>query len=123
MHWQKKPLMANTSLLRMIDASDEAQGERKEILLRTALELAEWLKTIPDEIWDGRIALLNYLQVVKRHSANNGGYCSNDLPPILAICYHRRPLSFSYLQIFFTNSQIQIRLKFDKLSLAKELES
>ena len=57
MHWQKKPLMANTSLLRMIDASDEAQGERKEILLRTALELAEWLKTIPDEIWDGRIAL------------------------------------------------------------------
>ncbi len=58
--------VANDIMLRMIMAADKLEGKKRSILLNTALEIAEWLMTIPDDVWDVRIATLNRLQILIR---------------------------------------------------------
>ena len=58
--------VANDLMLRMISASDLADGERKQLLLDTAQEFAEWLDSMPLDVWDKRIATLNKFQINKR---------------------------------------------------------
>lgn len=58
--------VANELLLRMVNAYDVASGKRKQVLLKTAFAFAEWLETMPPEIWDKRIAILNKYQIIKR---------------------------------------------------------
>ncbi|MGI6671790.1 MAG: hypothetical protein ACOX58_09530 [Christensenellales bacterium] len=58
--------VANDVMLRMLGAFDQATSERKNQLLETVQEFAEWLMTIADDVWDKRIALLNKLQIIKR---------------------------------------------------------
>ena len=61
--------VANDIMLRMVMAADKTEGNKKHTLLNTALEIADWLITIPDDIWDVRIATLNRLQILIRQRA------------------------------------------------------
>lgn len=58
--------IANASMLRMISAYDKAPQPRKNVLLRTAYQFAEWLMEDKDSSWDSRIAKINYYQIVRR---------------------------------------------------------
>ena len=57
---------ANALLLELIAAFDSAEGRRKERLLNTATEIADWLCDLPETAWDARISRLNKLQLIKR---------------------------------------------------------
>ena len=57
---------ANALLLELIAAFDSAKGRRKERLLNTATEIADWLCDLPETAWDARISRLNKLQLIKR---------------------------------------------------------
>jgi len=58
--------VANQIMLNLIAASDKADGTRKEILLQTALSIADWLASLPDDVWEKSIATLNRMQIIKR---------------------------------------------------------
>ena len=58
--------IANQIMLNMIMAADHAQGARKKTLLQTALGIADWLSSMPDEVWEKDIATLNRLQIIIR---------------------------------------------------------
>ena len=58
--------VANDIMLKMIIASDKADINLRKRLLMTALEMAEWLVTIPNDVWDKRVAILNKMQIIKR---------------------------------------------------------
>ena len=58
--------IANQIMLNLIAASDKTDGTRKEILLRTALGIADWLSSLPDDIWEKSISTLNRLQIIVR---------------------------------------------------------
>ena len=73
---------ANTLLLEMIAAIDKAEGRRREHLFITALEIADWLCTIPDTAWEPCIAKLNRIQLIKRDRALNDSE-RNDLYDII----------------------------------------
>ncbi len=61
--------IANTVMLFMIGASDKASGTRKKQLIDTAMDFAVWLESMPLEVWDPRISILNRLQIIKRTRA------------------------------------------------------
>ena len=73
---------ANTLLLELIAAIDKAEGRRRERLFITALEIADWLCTIPDTAWEPCIAKLNRIQLIKRDRALNDSE-RNDLYDII----------------------------------------
>ena len=58
--------ISNSVMLLMISASDKAIGIRKKELLDTAMDFAIWLESMPSDVWDRRISILNRLQIVKR---------------------------------------------------------
>ena len=57
---------ANCFFLEMLNACDEAQGERKKLLLKTCIEFSEWLLKAPEDELDRQVKLLNMLQTIKR---------------------------------------------------------
>lgn len=61
--------VANQIMLNMIMAADQAKGARKKTLLQTALGIADWLSSMPDEVWEKDIATLNKLQIIIRERA------------------------------------------------------
>ncbi len=61
--------VANDIMLRMVLAADKTEGKKRDTLLNTAMGIAEWLITIPNDIWDTRIATLNRLQIIIRKRA------------------------------------------------------
>ena len=58
--------VANCFLIKLIAAYDEARGKRKERLLSTAREFAEWLAQLPENAFDARVTTINKLQIAKR---------------------------------------------------------
>ena len=61
--------IANDIMLRMIVASDEATDERKQLLLKTSADVADWLMTLPESVWDKRVAVLNKIQINRRRQS------------------------------------------------------
>lgn len=55
---------ANTTLLNLISAYDEATGPRKEEIYKTANDFADWLLSLDE--WDKTLGTLNKLQIIKR---------------------------------------------------------
>lgn len=60
---------ANTMLLDLIAAYDEASGTRQETLYNTAIAFAEWLLDTSDDMLGRSIKMLNKLQLIKRKRA------------------------------------------------------
>lgn len=58
---------ANCFFLEMLNACDEAQGERKKLLLKTCIEFSEWLLEASEDELDRQVKLLNMLQTIKRN--------------------------------------------------------
>lgn len=57
---------ANTMLLDLISAYDEATGKRQQALYNTAIAFAEWLLDTSDDMLGHNVKLLNKLQLIKR---------------------------------------------------------
>lgn len=57
---------ANSFLIELLLALDKAKGIRKEEITETCVELAQWIRTSPDDELEQEIKILNLLQVYKR---------------------------------------------------------
>lgn len=57
---------ANSFLIELLLALDKANGVRKEEIADTCVELAQWIRTSPDDELEQEIKILNLLQVYKR---------------------------------------------------------
>lgn len=60
---------ANTMLLDLISAYDEATGKRQKALYNTAIAFAEWLLDTSDDMLGHNVKLLNKSQLIKRKRA------------------------------------------------------
>lgn len=58
-------IISNDIMLRLIIAADKSD-EKRNTLLSTAMEIADWLIAVPDGIWDSKTAIINRLQIIKR---------------------------------------------------------
>ena len=58
--------ISNSVMLIMISASDKAIGKRKKQLQDTAMDFALWLESMPPEVWNHDVSVLNRLQIIKR---------------------------------------------------------
>lgn len=86
--------VVNEIMLRIIAASDITSGARKAILLKTAMEIAEWLLSLPSDIWEKRIAVINKLQITARQRE----LCDEErgvLYAMIAISNDRRDILFA----------------------------
>lgn len=57
---------ANGFLLELLTAYDMSKGDRKDILLKTALDFCEWISEASEEELDYQVKTLNTLQTIRR---------------------------------------------------------